>query len=398
MLVTLVATSFLASRLGLSAIPIFIGAGILLGEHTPSWIPTVVTPSQGIDLLAELGIVMLLFFLGLEFSLSRILQAGRLVAIGGMIDLAINGAIGLGVGIVLFGLGPEAILLAGLMYISSSGIISRALFDFRRLADDETDLVLGILVFEDLAIALFLGIAAALATGEAVGATAIGTTAGLALAFVVGVLVISRFAHRWIDRLAPKLDSEEIVLAALALAIGGAALGELAGVSEAVGALLAGIVLSETEVRDRIEERLLGVRDFVAGIFFFAFGLEVDLGRLPEVAGWLMLAVPAALVGKLATGYLAARVTGFRQRQAVNAGTALVARGEFTIILAQLAATGVALDVIFRERVGAFAGIFVLVTAVIGVVLMRESRAIGRGLFPSRRPARPAVRHRGLDG
>ena len=332
----------------------------------------------------EALVVLLLFFLGLEFSLGRLSQAGRLMAVGGGLDLLINGALGFGVGVILFGVGPEALLIAGVMYVSSSGIISRALFDFRRLADDETDLVLGILVFEDLAIALFLGIAAAVATGEAVGATSILGTGGLALGFVVAVLLISKYAHRVIDRITPRLDAEEIVLGALAVALVGAALGEMAGVSEAVGALLAGVLMSGTAARDQIEAQLLGIRDFAAGIFFFAFGVQVDLGKLPEVVWWLVLAVPVAIGGKLVSGYLAGRLLRFTPRQSVNTASALVARGEFSIILAQLAAAGVALDATFRSQLGPFPGIFVVVTAIIGVVLMRESRSIGRRVFPSR--------------
>jgi CPA2 family monovalent cation:H+ antiporter-2 len=391
----LVAASVFSTRLGLSAIPAFIVAGVLLGEHPPLGLPSLIEGSEAIELLSELGIVLLLFFLGLEFSLERLRQAGRLLAVGGAIDLAINGLLGFGVGVVLFGVGPEALLMAGLMYVSSSGIISRALFDFRRLADDETDLVLGILVFEDLAIALFLGIAAALATGEAVGAESVLGTGALALGFVVAVLLLSAVAHRVIDRITPRLDAEEIVLGALAIALAGAALGELAGVSEAVGALLAGVLLSSTQARDQIETQLLGIRDFAAGIFFFAFGVTVDLGRLPDVIGWLALAVPVAVFGKLAGGYLAGRVLRFRRRQSVNVAAALVARGEFSIILAQLAVAGVALDLAFREQVGAFAGIFVVVTAALGVVFMKESRTFGRRLFPSRRSQRR--RDRGLS-
>src|SRR5262245_45681365 len=150
----------------MSAIPIFIVAGILLGP-SPGF-PTIIEPSEGTDLLARLGIVLLLFFLGLEFSLDRLTAARRMVVVGGVIDLVVNGGVGLAVGIALLGVTPEAILLAGLIYISSSGIISRALSDLRRLGDDETDLVLGVLVFEDLAIAVFLGAAAALASGGSV--------------------------------------------------------------------------------------------------------------------------------------------------------------------------------------------------------------------------------------
>jgi CPA2 family monovalent cation:H+ antiporter-2 len=178
----------------------------------------------------------------------------------------------------------------------------------------------------------------------------------------------------------------------LAIAIGGGALGEAAGLSEAVGALLAGVLLSGSQIRDQIEQQLLGLRDFAAAIFFFAFGLEVDLAQADDAAVWLAVAVPIAIGGKLAAGFLAGRTTGFSRRQSVNVGSSLVARGEFTIILAGLAATGAALDQEFRELVSPFAGLFVLVTAVAGVVLMRESRRIGRVVFPSRTARRDARR------
>jgi CPA2 family monovalent cation:H+ antiporter-2 len=382
--------SVLAGRLSFSAIPVFIVAGILLGP-SPGF-PTLIEPSEGTDLLARLGIVLLLFFLGLEFSLDRLTAARRMVLVGGLIDLVINAGLGLVVGIALLGPTPEAVLVAGLIYVSSSGIVTRALFDLRRLADDETDLVLGILVFEDLAIALFLGIAAALATGESVGGLEVAATAGLALVFVVAFLLVGRWAHHAIDRIAPRLDREQLLLGSLAIAIGGGALGEAAGLSEAVGALLAGILLSGSQIRDQIEQQLLGLRDFAAAIFFFAFGLEVDLGRFEDTAVWLAVAVPIAIGGKLVAGFLAGRMTGFTRRQSVNVGSSLVARGEFTIILAGLAATGAALDQEFRELVSPFAGLFVLVTAVAGVVLMRESRRIGRVVFPSRAARREARR------
>ncbi|WP_217923163.1 cation:proton antiporter [Miltoncostaea oceani] len=387
---TLAAASVLAGRLGLSAIPVFIVAGIILGP-SPGF-PEIVEPSEGTELLARLGIVLLLFFLGLEFSLGRLTAARRMVIVGGLVDLVINGGLGIIVGVALLGPGPEAILLAGLIYISSSGIVTRALFDLRRLADDETDLVLGILVFEDLAVALFLGVAAALATGESVGGLEVAATAGLALGFVVAFLLVGRWAHHLFDRIGPRLDREQLLLGALAIAIGGGALGEAAGLSEAVGALLAGILLSGSEVRDQIEQNLLGLRDFAAAIFFFAFGLEVDLSQAGDAAPWLLLAVPVAVVGKLVAGYVAGRATGFTKRQSVNVGSAIVARGEFTIILANLAAAGVALDATFREQVSPFAGLFVLVTAVVGVVFMRESRRIGRLVFPTRAARRESRR------
>lgn len=360
----------------------------MLGPSEP--FPEFISPGPAVDILAKLGILLLLFFLGLEFSLERLTQARRLVVVGGLIDLVINAGAGLAVGLLLVGPSAEAVLIAGLLYISSSGIITQALFDLRRLADDETDLVLGILVFEDLAIALFLGVMVALTAGAGVGALEISVTSLIVIGFVGAFLLASRYAHHLVDRVTPRLGREQLLLATLAVVIGAGALAEHAGLSEAVGALLAGILLSGSEVRDQMEEQLLGLRDFAAAIFFFAFGLQIDLGDVDLVGWWLALAIPVALAGKVIGGWIAGRLTGFSRRQSLTTGLTLIARGEFTIILAQLAAAGVALDPAFRERIGAFAGMVVLFTAAAGVLLMRESKRLGRTVFP-RRPARGAA-------
>jgi len=153
--------------------------------------------------------------------------------------------------------------------------------------------------------------------------------------------------------------------------------------SEAVGALMAGVVLSESGVREEIEQRFFSVRDVFAALFFFTFALTIDLGKLGEV-GWLVvLALAATVIGKVGVGVFAGRLGGFSVSQGVNAGAALVAHGEFTIILAQLAAGNAALALADRDDIVAFAGLYVLATATVGVVLMKESKRIGRALAPS---------------
>lgn len=265
--------------------------------------------------------------------------------------------------------------------MSSSAVITRALFDFRRLADPETDLVLGVLVFEDVAIALFLGVAAALATGGDASPAAVAATAAIALLVVGAFLAASRYAPRIFDRYAPRLEREQLLLLTLTVAIGSAAIAGRAGLSEAIGALLAGVLLSGSRLRDQIEQELLGLRDFAAGIFFFSFGLGVDLGEIDLVWTWLVAAIPIGVAMKLIGGYTAGQATGLSGARSFNTGAALIARGEFTIILSQLAAAGVALDASFRERIEPFAGVFVVATTVIGVLFMKESRRIGRAIF-----------------
>src|SRR5690606_27742659 len=122
-----------------------------------------------------------------------------------------------------------------------------------------------------------------------------------------------------------------------AFLVGAAALAREFGLSEAIGALMAGVVLSETSAREEIEERFFSFRDVFAALFFFVFGLTIDLGALDEV-GWLVAAaVAVTVVGKIGAGMVGGLGSGFTRRQSLNAGVALVAHGEFTVILAQIA-------------------------------------------------------------
>jgi CPA2 family monovalent cation:H+ antiporter-2 len=333
------------------------------------------------DFLAELGIVFLLFFLGLEFSLSRISRTGRHVGLGGLIDLVVNFGVGLLVGVAAFGFTYAALLLATCVYVSSSAIAVKGLIDFRRLGDDETDLVLAILVFEDLVVAFMLGFAAAGGGGPSETLVLLAK----ALAFITAGLAASRWLAKPIDRLLDRLPLEFFLLAVFGFLIGLAAIADELGLSEAIGALMAGIVLSETSVRDQIEERFFSFRDIFAALFFFTFGLSVDLTALSDV-GWLVaIAVVLTLIGKLGGGLAAGAVGGFTRRQSFNVGVALVAHGEFTIILAQLASDNPLVSTSDKEDLVAFAGLYTLVTATIGIVLMKESKRVGRWLFSAPR-------------
>jgi monovalent cation:H+ antiporter-2, CPA2 family len=153
--------------------------------------------------------------------------------------------------------------------------------------------------------------------------------------------------------------------------------------SEAIGALMAGVILSETSARHEIEERFLSFRDIFAALFFFVFGLSIDVGALSSLGWVLALAVVLSVAGKLAGTFGAGRIGGFSSRQSVNAGAALVARGEFTVILAQVASDNPSISDADATDLVAFAGLYVLATALIGVLLMKESKRLGRRLFPS---------------
>jgi CPA2 family monovalent cation:H+ antiporter-2 len=366
------------SRFGLSAIPAYLLAGLLLGPNEPKEL-SLIRPSEVTDFLAQLGVVFLLFFLGLEFALDRLVRTGRHLGAGGLLDLVINAGLGLIVGVAAFGFSFAALILGAAIYVSSSAVIVKGLIDFRRLADEETDLILAILLVEDIVIAFVLGFT----SGGGGGA---GTLALVAKA--LGFVTISLAASRWLpwlfDRILDALPREFFLLFTFAFVVGMAALAEELGLSEAIGAMMAGVVLAGTSAREEIEERFFSFRDLFGALFFFVFGLSIDLGALGRVWWLLVMAVALTLLGKIGAGFLAGRVGGFGRRQSLNAGIALVAHGEFTIILAQLASTNDAIPESSQEKLVAFAGLYVLITATVGIVLMKESKRIGRGAF--RRP------------
>src|SRR6185437_13633434 len=230
----LAALGLVAGRFGLSAIPAYLLAGLLLGPHEPH-VTSLIEPSEVTTFVAELGIIFLLFFLGLEFTVDRLLRSGRHIGLGGTIDLAVNAAVGLLVGVIAFGFGFPALILAAAIYVSSSAVTVKGLIDFRRLADDETDLILAILLFEDLAVAFVLGFAA---TGGGSAAGTLGTFAK-AFGFIAASLAASRWLARPLDRLLDRLPREFFLLFTFALLIGMAALAKKLGMSEAIGALMA---------------------------------------------------------------------------------------------------------------------------------------------------------------
>jgi len=368
-----------AGRFGLSAIPAYLLAGIILGPNEPKFL-SLVQPSEVTAFVAEVGLIFLLFFLGLEFSVERLVRSGRHVGLGGALDLLVNAGLGALVGVAAFGFSFAAIVLAACIYVSSSAIAVKALIDFRRLADDETDLVLAILLFEDIAIAAVLGFVAT--GGGGLGETA--RVSATALLFVFASLAASRWLGPAIGRLLSRLELEFFLLAVFGFVVGMSALAKQLDLSDAVGALMAGIVLSDSGVREEIEQRFFALRDVFGALFFFAFALTIDVAKIGEVGWIVLLAVIVTFVGKTGVGFLAGGLGRLTARQSLNAGAALVAHGEFTVILAQLAAGNLALTVSQRGDIAAFAGLYVLATATLGVVFMKESKVLGRRLFSVR--------------
>jgi monovalent cation:H+ antiporter-2, CPA2 family len=370
----------LGRRVGLPTIPFFMVAGFVFGPNTPGL--ALVEHPEDLELLAALGLIMLLFHLGLEFSLNDLLAGGRKLVLIGGIYLVLNVGGGLVFGLAL-GLGNrEALVVAGAVGISSSAIVTKLLIELRRLANVETRLILGIIVVEDIFLALYLAFLQPV-IGGAEGFAEEAAQFAAAIAFLLALAAVARWGAQPVGRLITTADNELLTICFLGLAVLVAGLAEQIGVSAAIGAFMVGLILAESAAAPRIEQLVLPLRDAFAAVFFFAFGLTIDPDDVGAVAGAVAAAVVLSLVLNMVAGLIAARLNGFGRRAAANVGLTILGRGEFSLILATLA-IGAGLD----ERIGPFVALYVLVLAVVGPLLAARSRFVADRLpgwlFPAR--------------
>jgi CPA2 family monovalent cation:H+ antiporter-2 len=362
----------LGRRIGLPTIPFFMLAGILCGPHTPGI--ELVSDPHDLELLAALGLIMLLFSLGLEFSLEDLTSGGRrLLAVGG-VYLLLNVGGGLAFGFALGWGGAEALVIAGAVGISSSAMVTKLLTELHRLAHPESRTILGIIVVEDVFLALYLAMLQPV-IGEAHGLQETVTQIAVAFAFLLALAAVARYGAALVARLLDTPDDELLTVCFVGLAVLVAGIAEELGVSDAIGAFMVGLVFAESASRHRIERLVLPLRNAFAAIFFFAFGLTIDPGAAGTVATPVAIAVAMSVVLNLLAGAVAARVYGYGTVAAANVGFTILGRGEFSLILAALAA-GAGLD----PRVTAFVALYVLVLAVLAPVLAARSESLGRAV------------------
>jgi monovalent cation:H+ antiporter-2, CPA2 family len=348
-----------AVRAGVSPIPLYLILGVALGE---GGLYELGASEAFVQTGAQVGVVLLLLMLGLEYSPAELAASVRGNLPAGVVDLVLNAAPGLAAG-VLLDLEPLAVVaLGGVTYISSSSIVAKLLTDLGRLGNRETPTILSILVLEDLAMAVYLPLLGTLLVGISLASASIGVL--VAVTAVVAVLAVSVRLGPRLSSLVFSPDNEQLLLRVLGLTLLVAGVADHLGVSAAVGAFLVGLGLSG-QTADSARAVLAPLRDLFAAVFFFTFGLSVDpRAILPLLPVAVLLAV-AATASKMATGWWAAARTGVGRRGRARAGAALVPRGEFSIVIAELAVLA------GLTGVGPVATAFVLVTAIGGPFLAR---------------------------
>ncbi|WP_217195759.1 cation:proton antiporter [Streptomyces buecherae] len=371
----------LGARIGLPTIPLFILAGILLGPNTPGFV--LVDDPHELEMLSALGLVLLLFYLGLEFHMDDLKTGGRKMALAGGSYLALNVGAGLAFGFLVGWGTSEALVLAGVLGISSSAIVTKVLVDLGRLGNPETKPILGIIVVEDIFLALYLAALQPVISGADSMSAAAGD-AGKAFGFLLLLAAIARWGIGVIDKLISTRDNELLVISFLGAAVFVAGVSEWFGVADAIGAFMVGLMLGSTTSGNRIRKLVHPLRDAFGAIFFFAFGLSIDPGDLPTVLVPVLIAVTLTIVMNVFAGLVAARLYDFGAGPAANIATALLARGEFALILATMAA-GAGLD----ERLSPFIAGYVLILAVLSPLAAGSSHWLARFLPGGRDTEQP---------
>ncbi len=355
----------LSRRVGVSPVVGYLLLGILLGPHG---IVPVYRLGPTTELLGELGLLLLLFYLGLEFSLGRLLEGTGPTLRAGTVDLA-NFGVGFVVALALGWGWLAGLFLGGVVYVSSSGVIARLLSDSELLAYPEAERTLGVLVFEDLAMVVVLVGLGLLTAGGGVASFA---GAGLFLA-IYGLL--ARYGRRTLARLLDR-EGEAQALLALALLTLVAAGAMALGFPAAVAAFLLGMAVAKSGQRTRVETALRSWYDVAAASFFLVVGLHVDLATALREVPLALLLVGATLVAGLPTGFLGGRASGLGRRAAVGHGLMLLPRGEFSLVIASLAAEAGALPEATRQALLGATSLYVVLMVAIGSVVFARFDAV----------------------
>lgn len=309
----------------------FILAGIVAGRFLHEDIT--------IERLSEIGIVLLFFYLGLEFNIARAVDVSKRIWVVGLLDIIFNfGAIS----VLLLILGFDAVIafLGGaIAYASSSAITSKIIVDEKRIANPETEMILGLMVFEDIVAPVMLAILAGMLSGGDLEAITFGIIVFKVLAVFSFIVLIALTMKEKISNFIERFLNEDIfILFAFGLLISFAGFTYYIGLSEALGAFLIGMLISESGKSEDVEKVLFSIRDLAVAIFFFVFGSNITFNQefftLSNII-ILVLMVIISILGKILTGYIGGQIYGLSKRASLISGFSIISRGEFSIVISK---------------------------------------------------------------
>ncbi len=372
------AMGLISKKLRFSVIPFYILIGMAVGPHAPHYgilDLRFIESSQFIEFMGRLGILFLLFSLGMEFSVSRFVKSGKSILTGGLFYILINFSTGLIMGWIGGLPIKETLVICGIMTSSSTAIVAKVLMDLKRTANKETEIIMGMIMFDDLFIAIHISILSGLLLSGSKSVWGIIFTAATAIVFIMFMLFVGKRVIKYLDKLLDIPSTELFLLIVMAFLFLVAGFSESLHVAEAIGALLVGLVFAESVHAKRIEHNILPFKEFFGAVFFFSFGLTIDPLSLGGAVWMAVIAAVLTIIGNLVSGIIAGRTAGINGKARANIGLTLVSRGEFSIIMANMGKAGGLLPVI-----QSFAVLYVLILAITGPLMAKQSAPIYNGL------------------
>lgn len=344
-------------------------AGLLIGPNVLG----IIKDTKVLTELSELGIVFLMFFLGIEFSINKFKRIKNSVFFIGTYEVVLNLVIGIAIGAFLGFASRERLFFAAIVALSSSSVVAKLLFDLKRTASRESEVLMGVMVFEDFIAIIILGILSGLATFnqiklEAVSISMLSSAAFYGIFILIGIFIINKF----IDELT-KIESQELFTAlmiGIILLVG--AFASYIGLASAAGAFLFGMVIVSYDVEERLHRTVAAFKDIFLIVFFISFGMLLNPSQIPGILWMIAIVVPATVLGEIIITSSSAYFSGFSSKSSFSIGTSMIARGEYSLIIATLGlATGAISESLYQ-----FTGVYVFLMTLIAPVAMRHSNRI----------------------
>ncbi|SIS43937.1 cation:proton antiporter [Salimicrobium flavidum] len=347
---------FLSIKIKLPGVILYILLGIVLAD--------ILVDNELLYFAGEIGIVLLFFLLGLEFNVNRLGGIAKKIWPSGLLDvflsLGVTMLIALGFGLDLF----SSLLVGGIAYATSSSITAKLLDDRERMANAETEFMLAILIFEDVVAPIVVAVLVGMSTGEEFTAGAFGILIGKISLLTLGAIILGKTVFKrfeiFLDRISDQ-DFKIILLMGIAVSYGGLAL--YMGLSEVLGAFLAGMMLAEIGRIEKVEQTVFPMRDLLLPTFFVYFGTTVELGNGVPMAGLLVTVLVWSVLAKILLGVIGGPMYGLSRRASLRGGLSMCSRGEFSVVIAGVAAGSLKV----------FSGIYIVAAAFIGMVLFEQA-------------------------
>ncbi|GAB6076388.1 cation:proton antiporter [Desulfurobacterium crinifex] len=360
---TLTVSYAISVKLNFPVIPLYIIAGILI---------SLIFHVQDIHIFEVLGVILLLFYIGLEFSIAELQKNFKSIISVGLVDLILNMVPVFFIAKLLGFNSFTAFVISVILYPSSSAIVSKLLIDLRKLANPEVDTVLAILVFEDIAAATLLAFLVNFSSETVTPTETLRIFVKIALFISIALIVIMN-AGKLVDLVFQKIgtSTEFLVLfvATILFLIVETTFGF--GLSESIGAFIAGMLFAESSYKENIESVVIPYRDLFGALFFLTFGLSIDLGSFSSsIILPLIALLIVSFITKILTGLVSVKFYGLGAKRGLSAGLMLLPRGEFSILVAAT-----------TPKIVPLTAAYVLLSSILGSIAVKESSRVLNLIF-----------------